>query len=65
MTSGNEDDPSTLNWETVEAGTRANLDFFFASLSTEEIYDLSLNEGSGVHETTSELFQEKGIVRRP
>lgn len=54
-----------LNWETMEAGMSMDLDFFSASLSTEEMCELSLNEDSGVHESTSGLFQEKGIVSRP
>lgn len=36
------------------------LDFFSACLSTEEMCELSLNEGSEVHENTSGLFQGKG-----
>lgn len=54
-----------LNGETMEAKMRMDLDFFSASLTTEEMCELSLNEGSGVHESTSELFQEKEIVSRP
>lgn len=55
----------TLNWETMEAGMKMDLDFFSASLCAEEMCELSLNEGSVVPESTSGLFQEKGVVSRP
>lgn len=38
---------------------RMDLDFFSASLSTEGMCELPLNEGSGVHENISGLFQKK------
>lgn len=57
MTSGSEGDPYTADAQLGDNGGKdeMDLDFFSASLTTEEMCELSLNEGSGVHESTSEL----------